>query len=247
MRTQMPCGRESSAELRWEMLWAICEAGASGPGWERWEVTLKNHQGLKESLNSVRPVRIRASLGFMGITLAANVEAEFGRNKFGDKWHQRVQMWGAVSNIWCFYLGCIHGWPLSFRKNTCISLGEDPSPLASGLVGRCGQETQASLLILILSLSLKCESWAKGQMDRKQTEPLYSSLSVLRWSHYFLSPTSPEPFIALLHRCLSLLRPQLSPWILRPSPPFFSLKLAKFPFCYLELKKSKVWEIVELK
>lgn len=38
-----------------------------------------------ESLKSVNPGRVRASLGFYGGHSAASMEAEFDRNRFGDK------------------------------------------------------------------------------------------------------------------------------------------------------------------
>lgn len=143
----------------------------------------------------------------MGMTLAAGMEDEFERNKFGEKWHLRVQMRGAVTS---------GVFPMSgLRKE---GLREDSSPLALGLVGRCGLQAQARLIILILCLSLEFELWAKGQRDWRQMEPLYPYDSVLGGSHYFLFPTSPK-----LHYCPSI--PLLAP----PEASAFPLDCETWP------------------
>lgn len=225
-------GGDSSTKLRWEMLWA-----AAGLGWEMWEVTLKNHQVLMESLKSVNPGRVRASLGFYGGHSAASMEAEFDRNRFGDKWHLRAHVSSVTSNIWCFHLCCVHEWTPSFGKSCWISLGEDPPSVASGLMRRCGPKTHARLTTLILSLFLEFESRGKGQMNWKQREFLYPYSSVLTklFSFSYFPCTPLLPFCAPSGLSIGL---SFSPWILRPASLSFWFQLAKFPFCYLQLKET---------
>lgn len=183
-----------------------------------------------ESLKGVNPGRVRASLGFYGGYSAASTEAEFDRNRFGDKRHLIAHVSGVTSNIWCFYLCCVHEWTPSFSKSCWISLGEDPPSVASGLMRRCGQKTQARLTTLILSLFLEFESWGKGQMNWKQREFLYPYSNVLTkpFSFSYFPCTPLLPFCAPAGPSIGL---SFSPWILRPTSLSFWFQLAKFPFC----------------
>ena len=157
------------------------------------------------------------------------MEAEFERNRFGDKWDLSPQVSGITSNIWCFYLCCVHEWTPSFGKSSWISPGEDPSPVASGLMRRYGQKTQARLTILILSLSPEFEPWGKGQMNWKQREFLYPYSNVLTKLFSF----SYFPCILLLPFCAPAgpsIGLSVSPWILRPALIFkFLVSVSQIP------------------
>lgn len=153
-----------------------------------------------------------------GIPVVASAEAEFERIKFGDKWHLRVQAWDAMSNIWCFPLGCINEW---LWKQHPHSPWERPFPTGFMLGGKMwtGNSSQANPAHPFSLPEICIVSQRTNGL--KTNGASFSLWQYPQGRHCFLSPTFPEHSYCPFPPCLPLLGPQVLSWILKTLLPFF--------------------------